>query len=98
MPETWVTLDTLCTALICSERFIGELKQAGVIKAGEHFYVTGKGGTHGKRVYHLEAIRAALLKRTAEGHEAEQQRIMSQETVDVEHVDELTKKNRGSNQ
>ena len=91
--RTWVELAQLIEELKCSERTIYDLKRAGLIRPGIDFYVAGKSGKHGKRVYCLECIRDAMLKHTAEAYERELQRIQSQETVDLQHLAELSEKN-----
>ena len=90
--RTWVELAQLIDELKCSERTIYDLKRAGLIRPGIDFYVAGKSGKHGKRIYCLECIREAMLQHTAEAHERELKRIQSQETVDIQHLEQLSKK------
>ena len=64
--HTWVELPTLTEHLCCSTRTIYDLKKAGVLVGGKHFYATGTDTIKGKHIYCIELCRQALLENTAE--------------------------------
>ena len=65
----WLTVAALAEQLGCSERTVYELKAAGILVAGFHFYAS-TGSLKGKHHFHLERVRETLLERTAEAVQA----------------------------
>ena len=86
---TWVELPKLTEHLCCSTRIVYELKRAGVLKAGKHFYACGTETLKGKHIYCIELCRQALLENTAELAKQKSKKIRSQETYNESHLKEL---------
>jgi hypothetical protein len=61
---TWVPTARAAELLHVSASMLRQLKAAGVLKAGQHFYTAGPGRS-GPMVWSIEAVRSALLGQSA---------------------------------
>lgn len=67
--STWAPTAQAAELLHVSQSMLRQLKAAGVLKAGTHFYTAGPGPS-GPMVWSIEAVRAALLEQSAKAARA----------------------------
>ena len=92
--QSWLDIKSLVQHLSTSIRNIYELKSAGLLKPGIHFYAVGASGKKGRHVYQLELVREVLLEQTAKAArvKAESISIKNVESYDEEHIEELIRR------
>ena len=92
----WLEIKPLVKHLSTSVRSIYELKSAGLLKPGIHFYAAGASGKKGKHVYELELVRKVLLEQTAKAAQlkAQSESIQPVESYDEEQIEELIRRSQ----
>jgi hypothetical protein len=61
--HSWMPTEEASKALHVSVSMLHEMKRAGILRPGEHFYVAGL-GLSGPMIWDVLAVRATLLEKT----------------------------------